>query len=258
MMGLDGEHGFWDGGEKIHNNTCMKKLILLISAAVLLLILLSLASVFLGKSRSIINIVSFPTPPPVGLAFTQPTATPLKLISLSPTDGTTGVNESQEIIATFNQPITTESARFSLFPDVAFTTSSRLDSLILQPTTPYEDGIVYKYSVFQADGTLLASATFSAGLVENPVVPLTGRYPNLDTVADTSQRDNFPDVFLAGYVPYQNSAFSVTSDFSSSPSGHYEFFVSPNTQNAKNSFVEWLKTLGLTSEQIGRISITYQ
>lgn len=198
--------------------------------------------------------ISLPTPTPVG----QPgihTTLPIRLIESSPVDGATGVDSNQNIILTFNQPVASESVQFFIFPETPVTITSQNNSLTILPTQPYENNITYTYSLFAKNGAQIVAATFSTG--NSPILPLTGRYPNLDTVANSAQRQNYPDVFLAGYTPYQNNLFSITSDFPLL-GDHYVFTVSPNTPTAKQGLISWLKLLGLTQDQINTLEIHYK
>ncbi len=233
------------------------KTVLLLSSLLVLIVLFFFVSILSGlkKTTNIPN--PLPTPTPVG-SSEQFNKTPLKVLQTNPTNGALGVSINQPIIVTFNNPVATNSVVFSIFPEVNYTLSSRLDDIIVTPVSAYQESTQYTYGLSNLDGTQLLKATFSVGPSVSPTIPLTGRYPNLDTVSDSAQRQTYPDIFLAGYVPYQTNSFSVSSDFSSSPSGHYVFTVSQQTNSGKQDFLLWLKQLGLTQDQINRIEITYQ
>ncbi|HXS14735.1 MAG TPA: Ig-like domain-containing protein [Candidatus Saccharimonadales bacterium] len=227
------------------------------STGLLFFIFLGILLLAGSKRSQDVSLPSFTTPTPID----EPGGyikTPLKLLETSPVNGSVGVEINQPIIFTFNQSVATESVSFAILPEIGYTISSRLYSLIITPTTPYDANIIYTYSLFTQDGQSLTTGTFSAGLSPNPVKPLTGRYPNLDTVSEADQRQQFPDLFLASYVPFSTSSFSVADSFSASPSGHYEFTVTQITKTAKEDFLLWIKQLGLTQTQIDRLQIYYQ
>lgn len=236
----------------------MKKIIIIFfSSLFFLFAVLLLTRFFLGTKTTSVFPPAFPTPTPVVPGQTQITPSGLQLVSLSPENGAKGVDPNAQIVATFNRTVSTNSARFSFFPNIDYALVAQNNSLVITPTAPYERGIVYTYSVINTDGTIFATATFSAGANTSPIIPLTGRYPDLDTVSDNAQKENYPDVFLAGYTPYQTGYFSVSSEFSSSPSGHFVFFVNPHTNTAKQAFLSWLGQLGLTQDQIKRLEVVY-
>ncbi len=208
------------------------------------------------KPSQKITIPFITTPTPV--MFSPPQANgALTLLGVYPPNGATGVLPNESIIFTFNRPVATASVSLAIFPDVPFTFSSRLNMLIASPEATYSPNIIYGYRLFDSKGKSIVQASFSAGTSPNPILPLTGRFPNLDTISNASQRQNYPDVYLAGFVPYQDGDFSVSSQFSASPSGHYVFLVTPISANAKGGFLSWLHGLGLTDQQISRIEINY-
>lgn len=233
------------------------KRVLIISGAVIIFLLVATLILGLQRQTSLLPTI-FPVATPTPVVFSpSPGAAPRRLLSVFPPNGTNGVATDQNIIFTFNQPVATTSVSFSLFPDTPVMLFSRFNMIIASPEAAYQTGVIYQYSLLDLQGNKLTTASFSAGVIPNPILPLVGRYPNLDTISDTSQRQSYPDVFLAGYVPYQENDFSVSSQFSASPSGHYVFSVTETSPQSKNGFLSWLHGLGLTDEQITRIEIHY-
>ena len=233
------------------------KRVLIISGVVIIFLLVTTLILGIQRQAPLLPTI-FPVATPTPVVFSPSLgAAPRRLLSVFPPSGTNGVATDQNIIFTFNQPVATTSVSFSLFPDVPVLLFSRFNMVIASPEASYQTGVIYQYSLLDLQGNKLATASFSAGLAPNPILPLVGRYPNLDAVSNTSQRQDYPDVFLAGYVPYQESDFSVSSQFSASPSGHYVFSVTETSSQGKSSFLSWLHGLGLTDEQIARIEITY-
>lgn len=217
------------------------------------------------KSGTAIPFTTFPTPTPVIAPIFPGAPTPttnsstkqLKLISSNPRSGDR-VLATQPLIFTFNQPVATESVSFSLFPEVDYTISSRLNSLIVSPINPYYQDIIYNYVISSLDGNPITSGIFISGESGSPLQPLSGDYENTDSLADADQRQNFPDIYVAGFMPYEGNTFAVSDDFSASPSGHYVFTVVLRTTGAKNDFLNWLKKIHMTQEQINKLEITYQ
>lgn len=248
----------------------MNKKILIILLSLGLLVLFSFIISFLAgyKSENIIPFASFPTPTPVSApGFSRNTpggttdttnASRLKIVGINPENGAKQVPLTQPIIITFAQPVATESVSFTLFPEVDYVISSRLNSLIITPTSTYYPNVIYSFTLATLSGDTLTSGSFSSGDSQTPTQPLSEDYPYTDKLADAEQRQKFPDVFLAGYIPYDGTSFSVNDDFSSSPSGHYIFHVFQDAKSAKNDFLTWLKKLGMTQDQINRLEVTYQ
>lgn len=218
-----------------------------------------------GYKNSVVTpLVTFPTPTPVtapvfpgGPTTTTNSTTKVKLVSSNPPNGG-HISPTQPLIFTFNQPVATESVSFSLFPEVDYTLSSRLNSLLVTPVTPYYQDIIYSYTISTLDGDIITSGTFSSGTSPSPVQPLRGDYPNTDSLADADQRQNFPDIYLAEFVPYDGNTFAVSDDFSASPSGHYVFTVTQRVSGAKNDFLSWLKKINMTQDQINKLEVSYQ
>lgn len=90
------------------------------------------------------------------------------------------------------------------------------------------------------------------------------RDPELVKRVENFQRQNHPDVFLKNKLtnePYETTQFSITSDFvKATPSGHFHFTISlkDDKTSAKNGFITWLQSLGLTSQQITTLDVTYK
>ncbi len=243
-----------------------KKLFIIAGGSTLLLFCFFLLVFFLAsiKEKNVHPPIESPTPTPVKSSqflLNGPSSTqqrPVKLLYFSPADGARNVSSQQEIVITFDQPVATESVSFSIFPELDVRISSRLNSIIIIPNTPYQPNIIYTYSLFTPDNTKIISASFSSGNSQTPINPLKGDYKNTDSLGDSAQRENYPDVYLASFTPYDGTSFFVNNEFESSPSGHYIFVMTQKLQTGKSDFFDWLKKLGLTQSQIDRITVTYQ
>src|SRR3989344_178136 len=75
------------------------------------------------------------------------------------------------------------------------------------------------------------------------------------------QKTEYPDAFLANITPYQNNFFSITSDFTSTPTEHFYFtirFLSSDKVAAQQSALQWIKGQGLTDQQIQSLDLRYE
>ncbi|HLB61111.1 MAG TPA: hypothetical protein VJL83_05915, partial [Patescibacteria group bacterium] len=92
---------------------------------------------------------------------------------------------------------------------------------------------------------------------------LPDTFPGVEEVIkqETFERENHPDVYLTNKTPYAEPSFSVVSDFKKEPTGHYYFIVEISEgftlEQGRTEFVNWLKTLQLTEQQINLLDIEY-
>lgn len=99
-----------------------------------------------------------------------------------------------------------------------------------------------------------------------PTLSSTKYNPDTQTEGAAEQERKFlrkehPDIFLYSRTPYENPDFSVTSHFKNEPTGHFTFTVvlkTTNKEEAKTKFIEWVKSFGISEEQIPTLDITYQ
>ncbi|MDE2590960.1 MAG: hypothetical protein KGL95_14990, partial [Patescibacteria group bacterium] len=102
----------------------------------------------------------------------------------------------------------------------------------------------------------------------NPTPPpnITGTYmgsgeDNTLQTMDQLELNEHPDIYLNNRCPYSGANFSVSSDFADTADPHYFFVVilsDSNTNLAKNNFINWALSTGLSKTQIEHLDIIYQ
>jgi len=109
------------------------------------------------------------------------------------------------------------------------------------------------------------STTPSSSIVKASATPIPTFLPDTQPTGAAQdekkfQLQNSPDVFLSNQTPYSTKSFSVTSDFKTQPTGHFYFIVTLKSKDSaqdKISFLNWLKSLGLSDNQINALDVTY-
>lgn len=232
----------------------MKKIILLI-ISVLVLIIASGIALFTRLGTTPQGLPLFPTPTPIG-APNDITRSTTRVLSLSPQDKAENVSTQQNLEAVFNKPALGIS--FALYPNTAFTIATQASKITISFPQALETNTVYTYSFLDLSGKIIVSGTFSTGTQSNSVAPLSASYSDLEETANVSQRENYPDVYLASYTPFDAPSFSVASDFTTESVGHFFFTVTQKNQNGKADFIKWLASLQFTDEEVQRLDVRYQ
>lgn len=186
---------------------------------------------------------------------------PLDIIFTQPEDKAKNISLSQDIIISFNRVLSLSEVIFVLAPAVNYTTSINGNNLIIKPSEPLSPGTLYTYIINYKFLKQLPSKTRSfTTLGPTPSVKPDTFPVGLFEEQDRLQREKHPDIFLANQTPYSTNDFSISSDFKQTPIGHFYFVVTLKGEDknlAKNNFMAWLESLGLTDQQIQGFDITY-
>lgn len=201
---------------------------------------------------------------PVGPG-TTPTNTPiptqaLSVVSTTPADGAKNIILNQQITIIFNRVFTQDEISFSIAPPISTSQQIKNNQLLVTPQQNFQQGTLYTYALkYASETTLPKTYSFTTVGPTQPYLPDT-RPSGAAEQNNAFLIQNHPDVFLSNQTPYSASNFSVSSDFTQTPTGHFHFTVSliGNSQDAKNAFIQWALSLGLTNEQIQQLDITYQ
>ncbi len=232
----------------------MKKLILISSIVILIIICLVIFS--LGQKSQLNPFPSsLPTPTPIS-APNSIINSSVHLVSISPKDKEENVLSNASIKANFSQPV--PGITFNIYPSIESVPTVTNNQIIIAFSQPLDINTIYTYSFLDQDGNIIFTGTFATGNSSNSVAPLSQEYDHLQTTADSEQRKNYPDVYLATYTPYDSDSFSVTSDFSDSEGGSFFFTVTQKAASGKGDFLSWLHSLSLTDEEIQKLDIRYQ
>jgi len=235
-----------------------RKKIVVVVFTLLCLLSLAIATSFLSPSKKQRPQTQNPTLTMSGtpVSTQQPQQIqPLRIIKTDPVNNQTNIPLDQKITISFNNPFSLSHIIFSINPSVTYTTAINGNDLVITPYATYSTGTTYNYSI-QFVGTQSMqtfSFTTTALVVTSP--------DDTSQVADTFNKTHYPDVFVYNRMPFQTTDFSATGSFTSSPTEHYYTTVALNQTNpdqSKQAFVNWLKSLGLTDDQIQILDIRYQ
>lgn len=232
----------------------MKKTLLLIT----LIALVAAILVYLALRQT-----TKPPPPVVPEPSTTPIPTIFTLISIvstRPSAGETNVATNQAIVVTFNRRPSAGEVIFTLAPTTPYQTIWRENTLIITPQTPLSPGTLYTYSISFSDTSRIPEVyTFTTSGPPGVYQPDT----QPSGAAEKQQkflRENYPDIYLRGFIPYKAASFSITSDYRLEPEGHYYFVFTllGDKEKSKTEAVAWLRSLGLTEAQIQSLDISYR
>ncbi len=184
----------------------------------------------------------------------------LTIISIAPENEAKNVPAEEKIIITFNRKLEASEVTVTLLPSLTVTTEIDENVLTVTPESPYKPGLKYTYVIRFPNTTILPkSYSFTTTGPTQPFLPDT-QPTGAAEKEDNFQRENHPDVFLSNQTPYKGSNFTITSEFKSTPSGHFVFKVNlagSDKSLAKNEFYNWLTSLQLTGQQITLLDIEY-
>lgn len=127
-----------------------------------------------------------------------------------------------------------------------------------QPTSATNNPIHHNASSL-ASPTPLQGIT-SPSVTQQPLVTVTTNDHTHDLEIQHQQKTE-PDLFLSNNLPYQTHDFDASAAFTSSPTDHFYFTVvtkNGNPDGAKQKFLTWVQSLGLTQEQINKLDIRYE
>ena len=236
----------------------MKKIIFI--TVVILLIIISVQIIILktykipSKSR---NVTPIPTMSGIKITI-DPNQKNLFVMATQHINKAVNTPLNQKIVITFNTTVKQNEINFEIDPNIAYAiqTNKNIVTIIpqnnLAPSTIYFCKISHKSGVFQR--------LFYFTTIGPTPTPVTDTFP---TGAAKQEEDflktNYPDVFLSNKTPFQTSDFSISSDFKTTPTGHFYFIINlkGDKEKAKINFINWLKSLGLIDVQINNLEISY-
>ncbi|NTU46214.1 Ig-like domain-containing protein [Candidatus Roizmanbacteria bacterium] len=165
------------------------------------------------------------------------------------------------ITLTFNKAISLKDISIKLIPTVSFVPESNGNDITLVLKQPLRASTLYTVDIDFTDPKLFPR-TLSFTTV-GPTPTIAPDTSSLEVVKQRNQSElkKHPDVFLSNNTPHDEGDFSITSDFTAKPEGHFVFTVTlknADKQKAKDSLVAWLKSLGLTKVDLISLDIIYK
>ena len=249
--------------EKINNILLRvsKQQKILFAAALLLIIILFAQTWYINYNKAKqSNDALVITANQTAVSRPSPMQSNLTVISTTPQNEAKNIPAEEKIIITFNRKLEASEVTVTFLPSLTVTIEIDENVLTVTPESPYKPGLKYTYVVrFPNTIILPKSYSFTTTGPTQPFLPDT-QPTGAAEKEDNFQRENHPDVFLSNQTPYKGSSFTITSEFKSTPSGHFAFKVSLTGSDkslAKNEFYNWLTSLQLTGQQITLLDIEY-
>jgi Bacterial Ig-like domain len=226
-----------------------------ISAVIILAIIILFFFLFKKNEQKLPG--PLPTPTPVSVNQQK---NGFAVQTTFPPNGTKQTSLQQTVTLSANQPVTTNDFVLEMQPNFPHTLDAQGTTITIKPTQQLQPGTTYSYRIRYKDGTF--SDWYSFTTVGNPPTGTPPAQDNIPQLEDQWDRISQPDVFLYNQIPYkqayETADFSVTGDFSSTQNGHIFFTVTVKTAQGKQAFLNWVKSTGLTDQQIPNLDIRYQ
>jgi hypothetical protein len=181
------------------------------------------------------------------------------IISVSPPNGSKNVSLNSPIIVTFEKKLD-PSVKIVLGPDTEFTENRSEKSITLIPKTAWEAGMPYTITIkFPKSEVVPYSFNFTTAGPLPTQLPDTAPITEIEKYNELIKNER-PDLFVGQFLPYENSTFLATYDFTKEPTDHYYVTVisKSDEQLVRKEFNTWLESLGLTPSQISKLDIRYQ
>lgn len=182
-----------------------------------------------------------------------PSTVPLSVVQTSLQGGNIPVSQTSMAI-TFNRPFSLNEFVFAIDHDLTYTIAIQDNILLITFKSEFQPATTYTYTF---TFTNRPSQSYSFTTVSQAPTPKD----SVPGVVDDYSRTHYPDVFLYNRTPYDSADFSVTGDLTDSPTQHDYFTVTlkgSDVLQSKQSFINWLHSLGLADQQIQTLDIRYQ
>lgn len=233
----------------------MKKYIPLLFIVIFILFLvLFLIGLFVPKYlKKVGQIGVSPTPTPFSGPGTIPTSLERVYVAfVEPKNNSANVPLNQTVQITFNTQVAQQDISFTIQPNIPFALDVEDNKLFVTFTTPLTAHTKYIYTISLHKGFPPQSFSFITADASSPIYKDNAAQVNAEW-AKTHQ----PDLYLYNNVPHTEQTFSVTGDYAEQPTGHFYFQVHSIGIQGRNDFLAWIKSLGLTDDQIAQLDIRY-
>jgi len=235
----------------------MNKRLFFSALIIFLIVIPAIFLFFMQKKNPSPSPSFFPTPTTIA---NPPQNGPLGITiqNTTPQNNSDNVGLNQNIVIILNKPATLDQIAINISPNVPYTASIKGNNLIISPQTPLQPGTTYSYMVKYADSTTSDRYSFTT-VGEQPSSAVSPTpVDNVPEMELEWQRVHQPDLFLSNKTPFETQDFSVTNDYTSTPTEHFYFTVTSKTPNGRQAFLNWLTSLNLGNQQIQQLDIRYQ
>ena len=184
------------------------------------------------------------TPDPAELEY--------RIVEAKPDDEEKNVPVDTVIEIVFNKDVNPDELEFSIAPKIEFELDYEGNVLYVYPKNNFVTGTKYTY-IIKYKAQALPSRTYSF-ITEGEFKSLPDTQPEGGFEEQEDYvRLNKPDIYLTNKTPFTSPTFIVQSTYVEGNPGHFRFTVIQKTATGKSAFLEWLKSLKLTEEQISHL-----
>jgi hypothetical protein len=241
----------------------MKKFYIFVFSFVFLVMITTIMLIGFSFNKNLPRgIFFFPTPTPANNNFVNNNAGTNKqsnpvIKGVSPLDQSQNVSLNTEVVITFSKNVFEKDFSFWIAPDVPYSKTLNENTLTITPNSPLSSDTIYSFGLKFPDGNYSNTYTFSTvgtGIVNN------SNYDNYSQTTSSFEKQNNPDIFLSNQMPYSTDTFYANSAYSDTQSHYYfvVFMLGSDNNKSKLDFINWVKTFGLTDNQVAKLDIRYQ
>ncbi len=185
----------------------------------------------------------------------------IKVLQTSPSNKATDVSiNTSSLEITFNNPVSIQQNDISILPTTEFSYHIQGNELFIIPTNSLISSSHYAVTVKYSGANGVAQyETFTFTTTGPTPTPLPSSNDNYSQQLGNFIQTHHPELVLVNNLPYQNENFSaIYIDQQNQP---FKFVVSSkngNLNSAKQAFISWAESLGITPSQLNSLDITYQ
>lgn len=231
-----------------------KKIILIL---LIVIVLLGVILFFvLNRTTSTTNLGQNPTG--IIIPTREVPANTLDVVDIDPRDQSQNIALDKSITITFSQTFTQNDFVFSITPNTAHTQTIEDNKLIIKPTSNWETGTEYGYSINLDDNQKVRLYSFTTTGPTQEFLPDT-QPEGLKELEEQSQLEDDPNLYVSNQTPYETGTFYVTSEYEPNPPAHFYLIVRLKDQTrGQDDFNVWLQTLNLTQDQINSLDVRFE
>lgn len=192
--------------------------------------------------------------------YTSTAPNRLFVVSTRPSNKAAIISLNQAIAVAFNRTILPNEVGITISPQLPFSVGVQDNTLLITPQSPLTPGTLYTYAIHYLTLDQLPNLfTFTTTGPTQSQLPDTGLPGGAET-NDAYLVKNRPDIYLSNRLPYSGTSFTITSTYKTTPTRHFAFTIGLTGDEAlgRSEALAWLKSLGLTDQQIRGLDITYE
>lgn len=186
---------------------------------------------------------------------------PLEIISVTPENKSENIAFQQTVTVEFNRTFSLREIEFAIDPAVSYTPQVKNTQLVISPNPAFFPSTRYTFSIRTLGTDQFPKAYSFQTIGPTPIFLPDTQPPGGPEKVENFQKQNNPDVFLANKTPFSTTDFSIANEFSSEPLEHFKFTVTlsgSDKEMSKQRTIEWMKSIGLTDEQIIDLDIDWK